>query len=30
MKRELQLRLRYPTVRDGIAAAKLEMTSCSG
>lgn len=30
MKRELQLRLRYPTVGDGIAAAKLGVTPCSG
>lgn len=30
MKRELQLRLRYPTVGDGIAAAKLGVAPCSG
>ncbi len=30
MKRELQLRLRYPTVGDGIAAAKQGMRPCSG
>jgi len=30
MKRELRLRLRYPTVHDGIAAAKQGMTPCSG
>ena len=30
MKRELRLRLRYPTVTEGIAAAILEEASCSG
>ncbi|MFA4967997.1 MAG: NAD(P)H-binding protein [Sulfuritalea sp.] len=30
MKRELHLRLRYPTVTEGIAAAILEEASCSG
>ena len=30
MKRELQLRLRYPTVGDGIAAAKQGIRPCSG
>ncbi len=30
MKRELRLRLRYPTVAEGIAAALTEEASCSG